>query len=124
MLVMVVEDEPLVRMGVEGLLQELGHRTICATSGKDALKKLEEESGVQLVITDFRMPGISGLDLIARCRSLRPNLKIILMTGYSSNDHVFPEDCPIRLCKPFDISDLNNAIRLASLSEPQPSDPI
>lgn len=114
MIVLVVEDEPLVRLGVEALLRELDHRPIGAITGKDALQKLENHPEIELLITDFRMPGLSGLELIAECRLLWPDLGTILMTGYSSQGHVFPHDGPVRLFKPFDINDLSDAIEKTS----------
>lgn len=110
MIVLLVDDEPLIRMGVAVFLEELGHEVMEASNGSVALKCLQENAAIELLLTDFRMPGLSGLDLISQCRSVRPSLKIILMTGYSSEDHIFPTDCPVRLVKPFGIHDLETAI--------------
>jgi YesN/AraC family two-component response regulator len=108
--VLVVDDEPLIRLGVASLLEELGHDAIDASTGRQALQLLREHPSIDLMLTDFRMPGLSGLELIAECRTIRPDIKIILMTGYSSVDYTFPADCPVRLEKPFSIHDLMTAI--------------
>lgn len=114
MIVLVVDDEPLIRLGVGSLLSELGHDVLDATSGTRALEKFDDNPKIDLLLTDFKMPGLSGLQLADRCRAIRPDLKVILMTGYSSQDHVFDEDCPVRLAKPFGIRSLNMAIEQVS----------
>lgn len=114
MIFLVVEDEPLIRLGVRVLLEEAGHEAFDAATGRQALQILDDHHEIELLLTDFRMPGITGLDLVAHCRRSRPDLKIILMTGYSSMDHIFPDDCPVRLVKPFSLHDLSEAIETVS----------
>lgn len=110
MTVLVVEDEPLIRMGISCVLKELGHNVLEASTGSDALKILHGNSEIDLLLTDFRMPGICGLDLATKSKAIRPNLRIVLMTGYSSIDHIFPVDCPRRLEKPFSVSELTKVL--------------
>ena len=114
MIVLIVDDEPLIRLGVGALLGELGHQALDAANGTKALQMLVGHPEIELMLTDFRMPGLSGLDLIEQCRDLRPDLRVIVMTGYSSTDHIFPDDCPPRLAKPFSINDLTDAIEQVS----------
>jgi len=65
------------------MLQHLGHRATVATSCTVALGMLGDEPRIDLVITDQVMPGISGLELARRIRQIRPDLPIVLATGYS-----------------------------------------
>ena len=82
--VLVVEDEPMVRGLLEGMLGELGFRVTAAASGAEALAlvdggRLEPD----LVLTDMIMPGMTGTDLVERLRRVRPGLRAAIMSGYS-----------------------------------------
>lgn len=68
-------------MAVE-LFEELGCEAIDAASGPEALAKLDERPDVSLMFTDCRMPGMSGPELAAEAARRRPDLKIVLVTGY------------------------------------------
>ena len=83
--VMVVEDEPPVRMLVSHVLQSQGYQVVTANSGAEALQMWEsEQDRVQLLLTDMMMPnGISGWELGARLQAARPQLKVIYTSGYS-----------------------------------------
>ena len=110
MVVLVVDDEPLVRMGISALLSELGHEVVEAALGMQALEKMHDHPHIDLLLTDYKMPGMSGIELADRCRTIQAGINVILMTGYSSQDHVFEADCPPRLAKPFGIRSLKMAI--------------
>ena len=71
-------DGLLVR---KSLLQELGYRVQSACNGEEGLK-LFESSNPDVVVTDFRMPCMDGLELIRRIRTLNPNARIILLSGF------------------------------------------
>jgi signal transduction histidine kinase len=81
--VLVVDDDTLVAESTVAMLQHLGHRATVATSCTVALGMLGDEPRIDLVITDQVMPGISGLELARRIRQIRPDLPIVLATGYS-----------------------------------------
>ena len=81
--VLVVDDDTLVAESTVAMLQHLGHRATVATSCTVALGMLGDEPRIDLVITDQVMPGISGLELARRIRQIRPDLLIVLATGYS-----------------------------------------
>ena len=71
-------DGLLVR---QSLLQELGYRVQLASNGEEGLK-LFESSDFDVVVTDFRMPHMDGLELIRRIRTVNPNARIILLSGF------------------------------------------
>jgi PAS domain S-box-containing protein len=81
--VLVVDDDPLVLTGAGGLLEDLGHATIEASSGEDALEIIRRDRSIELVITDQIMPGMTGSQLIDAIRRERPDLPVILATGYA-----------------------------------------
>ncbi|MEI9976686.1 MAG: response regulator [Ignavibacteriota bacterium] len=64
-----------------GLLEEVGYRVEIATNGEDGLK-LFESSPFDVVVTDYRMPRMDGAELIRRIRLLKPNTRIILLSGF------------------------------------------
>ena len=83
---LVVEDEPSVRQVVRRTLERSGHRVLLAGSGAEALEICERHQGpIDLLITDVVMPGMSGADLAARARAVRPGLRVLFMSGYTDD---------------------------------------
>lgn len=109
--VLVVDDDGLVAKGTAAMLEDLGHTVLEAGSAAEALIVLENERLVDLVITDHAMPDMTGLELARRLRHLRPDLKVILATGYAELPQTAspPLDLP-RLSKPFLQADLARVI--------------
>ncbi|VVO73839.1 PAS domain-containing sensor histidine kinase [Pseudomonas fluorescens] len=98
--VLVVDDDSLVLTSTCLLLEDLGHRVIAATSGVQALEMLEGDQAIDLVITDMAMPQMSGAQLADAIRRLKPDMPIILATGYAERLENFEAGLP-RLSKPF-----------------------
>ncbi|WP_460119366.1 hybrid sensor histidine kinase/response regulator [Pseudomonas sp. H3_G09] len=98
--VLVIDDDSLVLTSTSLLLEDLGHRVIGATSGAQALALFEQGEVIDLVITDMAMPKMSGAQLAHALRMLKPDLPIILATGYAERLEGFAADLP-RLPKPF-----------------------
>lgn len=108
-----VDDDGLVLLNTAMMLEELGHRVIEATSGREALDVLRSGIAVDVLITDQAMPNMTGLQLAAEARVLKPDLRIILATGYAD----VPSDAALDvrvLSKPFGLHDL--ATTLAAVS--------
>jgi PAS domain S-box-containing protein len=110
--ILVVDDDNLVLMNTAAMLEDLGHEVIQANSGEQALRELARAETVDLVVTDQLMPGLAGTELAARIRALRPELPIILATGYADLPPDTADDI-VRLNKPFMQAELARA--LASL---------
>jgi CheY-like chemotaxis protein len=82
--ILVVEDDPDVREIIVGILSDLGYRTLVATNGPEALAILNRENPVDLLFTDIVMPaGMSGTELARQASRLRPELKVLLSSGYT-----------------------------------------
>ncbi len=81
--ILVVDDEPHSLFGIFEVLQEEGFHTITAENGKDALEKFKTNS-IDLVITDEKMPDLSGMDLLLEIKKINPNIPVILVTAFGS----------------------------------------
>jgi CheY-like chemotaxis protein len=83
--VLVVEDDPDVRTYVVDALRDLGYRVQHASNGEDALKSVDGQGGIDLLLTDVVLPGINGRKLAEELTRRQPSLKVLYMTGYSRN---------------------------------------
>jgi CheY-like chemotaxis protein len=107
--VLLVEDNPEVAAVSSGLLEQLGYTVRRAGDAETALREVEHD-GVDLVFSDVVMPGtVDGLGLARRLRKIRPDLPILLATGYSHAAAEARGDFPI-LRKPYEIHQLADAI--------------
>jgi PAS domain S-box-containing protein len=81
--ILLVEDNAAVGNFAKGLLDDLGHQAVLASSGEDALAVLLKDDGFDLVFSDVVMPGMSGIELGEHIRKLYPDLRVVLTSGYS-----------------------------------------
>ena len=106
-MILLVDDDEAVRETSAEMLQELGYTVIQATSGQAALGMLDRHDGVEVMVTDVRMPGMSGLELSDIAARRFRDLRVILISGY-----FLPQPINRRfLQKPFRIRELDEAIR-------------
>jgi CheY-like chemotaxis protein len=84
--VLVVDDEPTVRMLMTEVLEDLGYRAIEASDGASALKLLQSDVRIDLLVTDVGLPGgINGRQVADAARAVRPDLRVLFITGYAEN---------------------------------------
>ncbi len=84
--VLVVDDEPTIRMLVAEVLQDLGYTAIEAADGSSGLRVLQSDVRIDLLVTDVGLPGgINGRQVADAARVTRPNLKVLFITGYAEN---------------------------------------
>jgi signal transduction histidine kinase/ActR/RegA family two-component response regulator len=107
--VLVVDDDPLVSSGTAGMLEDLGHSVLEASSGNAALELLRSEPPFDLVITDHAMPGMSGTELARQLRQTWPTLPVLLVTGYAELPNGENPGLP-RLAKPYRQEELGACI--------------
>ena len=110
--VLVVEDDSEVRAMLVESLRMLGYTVTEAPDGQAGLNRLEHDKP-DLLMVDFAMPGMNGIDVIAEARKLRADLPVILATGYADVDisGLAVKRCTI-LRKPFQLDDLARTVRL------------
>lgn len=112
--VLLVEDDPAVRMLVLDVLDELGYHAHQAGDAKSALALLESERRIDLLVTDVGLPGMNGRQLAEISREQRPGLKVLFMTGYAqmaAERQGFLDTGMDMIAKPFSIDLLANKIR-------------
>jgi len=111
--VLVVDDDPLIVMTVNELLTHMGHQCLEAHSARRALEMLESGQHVDVVITDYAMPGMTGIQLAERIKERWPLLPVVLASGFAE----VPEDFVIdisRLPKPYGRADLFRILEQAT----------
>jgi len=111
--VLIVDDEEDILWGLSGELSRQGLEVMTASKGTEALDLLKKGK-VDFLITDIRMPDISGVELLLKARELHPELKVIVMTAYGSEDiknEVMRKGAISYLEKPFDFEQLLNLLK-------------
>lgn len=122
-IILLIEDEPDVREMIRRLLEFRGFRTLVAENGSAGLALYREHlSGVHAIVTDMRMPDMSGTEVIYEIRRLNPNARIVVMSGVVDHNYRFLEE-PGRLAylpKPMTSAELVHAVQ-SVLDGPPPS---
>jgi PAS domain S-box-containing protein len=119
--ILLVEDDEAVLTLLGRVLSRLGYRVIEAASGDEALERVAADTeGLDLLVTDVRMPGIQGPELARRLRSVRPDLPVLFISAFSEELGVSPDALPGLhvLDKPFDAETFGRAIRTALAGKP------
>jgi len=107
--VLLVDDDPLVLASAAAMLEDLGHQVVEAATGAIALDLLRDGRRIDLLVTDFAMPAMTGLQVAAAARQLRPGLPVLLATGYAELEGEGPAGLPW-LLKPFEQEALARAV--------------
>jgi CheY-like chemotaxis protein len=113
--VLIVDDEPSVRMLVSDVLEDLGYTAIEAADGPTGLKIMQSDVRLDLLVTDVGLPGgMNGRQMADAGRTLRPGLKVLFITGYAENaviGHGVLEPGMQLMTKPFVMEVLASRIR-------------
>jgi DNA-binding NtrC family response regulator len=113
--ILVVDDEKHVRTLFERVLVKEGYQVECAASGSEAIDKLATNT-FDLVVTDLKMDGIDGLDLIKKGKKAKQDLPFVLISGYGTAQTAglaAKEGADVFLMKPIDITELKSAVKKA-----------
>jgi PAS domain S-box-containing protein len=113
-IVLVVEDEPVVRGVILEMLAEQGYQTLEAFDGPSGLQLLRSNDAIDLLITDVGLPGMNGRQLADQAREMRPDLKVLFITGYAENADMargFLQPGMEMITKPFDHDQLSQRVK-------------
>jgi DNA-binding NtrC family response regulator len=112
--ILLVDDHPQVRTMTAAWLEDMGHEVIVASRASEGLERISTGQAIDLLMTDYAMPLISGTDMIHRVRDVHPHLPVVLLTGYADANMIAnkPDDI-ILLGKPFRHEQLVMAIDAA-----------
>ena len=115
--ILLVDDEKMVLAVSRELLESLGYRVYAAGSGQEAVAVyMEKRGGIDLVILDMVMPGISGGETFDRLREINPEVKVLLASGYSIDgqaQEILDRGCDGFIQKPFRLKELSRRVREA-----------
>jgi two-component system, cell cycle sensor histidine kinase and response regulator CckA len=113
--ILLVEDEDDVRALARELLERQGYRVLEASDGRQALDRYETEGDqIDLILSDVVMPRMSGRELVDRVRALRPDMRVLYMSGYTEDAilrHGVHDASTVLLGKPFAPADLLAKVR-------------
>jgi len=113
--ILVVDDERSIQVGLKGLLAREGHEVTTAGSGEEALRLLNSHS-FDLVLTDLRMPGLDGMDLLKKVKERHPDTLVMMMTAYGSEKvavEAMKAGAHDYIVKPFDNEEVKILVRQA-----------
>lgn len=108
--ILVVEDDPLLRLGMVCMLRDMGYQASAAPDAMHVLPMLQLGIGVDILITDYNMPGMTGIELARRMAAQRPDLQVVIMSGHLKLNEDLAPDWR-RLTKPFTEHELRHAIK-------------
>lgn len=114
--ILVVEDQQQTRVWISDVLKEMGVRGVqTANDGSEALETLRRDpNGVDLIICDWAMPRMNGMDLLAAVRAFRPAMPFIMETGHGTKEHVLAaraQGVDAFIVKPYSAAQLEVRIR-------------
>jgi CheY-like chemotaxis protein len=104
--VLVVDDDPGVLDIMAGMLGDLGCEVVSARSGPDALDQLRQNENISILITDINMPGMDGHELAELARRMRPELKVLQLSGREPRRGGLP-----MIRKPFSFEELADTMQ-------------
>lgn len=111
--ILIVDDNPNMSSLLSEMLEVFDYESIRAGDGIEAIEKVEQ-SDFRLVITDMRMPKMSGLDLLRRIKEKRPDLPVVVISGYALDEEgndILSSMADGFLNKPFKMSDIEKLLR-------------
>ena len=108
--ILVVEDEEIVREVMTENLENAEYQVTATGHPGEALRLLEANPGIRILITDYFLPGMNGLSLASQAMALRPGLSVILATGQAIDRSELPDPSIVLLTKPFKLAALFSAI--------------
>jgi two-component system cell cycle sensor histidine kinase/response regulator CckA len=114
---LLIDDDAAVRHVAQGMLERLGYQVLAAGDGSEALARHAAESRrIRLVLVDFSMPGMDGVEVLRELRRRDPEVRVVLMSGDAGlgfEERFQPGELAGFLPKPFSLSSMREALRAA-----------
>jgi CheY-like chemotaxis protein len=108
--ILIIDDEEMVADVTREMLERIGHRVLVANSGRDGIALFrQQKEEIALVVLDMIMPGMTGRETFAMLKTLKPDVRVLLCSGYSFNGQargILEQGCQGFIQKPFDIEKL------------------
>nr|WP_267902542.1 response regulator [Lysobacter profundi] len=113
--ILLVEDDPDVQLVTVEALRYMGYAVLTADEGAAGLEIIQRDDDIDILLTDIVMPkGMSGVDLLHKARAIRPDIKVLLVSGYARGQlPTIPEGCDF-LAKPYRVEELEARLRKLS----------
>src|SRR4051812_39202554 len=112
--ILVVDDEAGIRNGLKLSLEQLGFEVQVAESGEQALYQLKQNpNSISQIISDFKMPGLNGMEVLKEAKKLNSRARFVMMTGFGSVSHAvvaMQAGADDYLCKPFQFEELERIV--------------
>jgi CheY-like chemotaxis protein len=115
-----VDDDDLILATLPRMLEQSGHRVVTAGGGREALEQLCAGLEVDVVVLDLNMPGMNGLETLERIRGIRPNLPVLLATGFlepGAEERLRRCGRAMSIAKPFSMTELAGMLKRVARSE-------
>ena len=113
--ILLVDDERTIIDVTRDMLETFGYQVLASQSGQDAIRICQDQAGrIDLVILDMILPDMNGEEIFELIKAIRPDMRIILATGFSFNDQVgriMARGCDAFLQKPFGLRELSGKVR-------------
>ena len=113
--ILIVDDDPGLRNSFARLIEQDGHEALTAANGEEGIERLERDRP-DAVVMDVRMPGMTGLEALARMKARDPATPVIIMTAYGNTDTAIEavnKGAFDYILKPFDIPEMLGLIAQA-----------
>jgi two-component system cell cycle sensor histidine kinase/response regulator CckA len=120
--ILLVDDDPLIRGLGRELLENLGYRVETAANGAEALTKYRQMGGADLVVLDYLMPGLNGVQVLREFKSLDERARVLVASGFVSSQEAarLKEQGALGLIhKPYRLAELANRIRAVLAARPE-----
>ena len=107
--VLVVDDDPLVRLAIDRQLEALSYDPVTVNNGREAIRVVEMGLVIDILLTDLHLPDFDGVSIASAVTGLSPATRVAFMSGMAPSDLLEPRDAPF-LLKPFSTTALANAL--------------
>jgi nitrogen regulation protein NR(I) len=124
--ILLVDDDASLAESIHAVLESRGYEVVCAEDGEAGLATAEQRD-FDALLTDFRMPGLGGMQLLEKIKAARPTLPVVMMTAFSTTDRVIEatkKGAFDYLIKPFEMPDLLEVIAKAVASSRLTAKPV